>query len=138
MVQTTFSIEISEANPGEGPVRRSILSPSSLMTTPAEGVETLFDILDYAAKTFKDRKGFGYRKLEDTISTTKQITKIIDGVETKQDKTWTYFQLSPYHHYTYDEALTISKDIGAGLVQLGLKKGAKVQISASTRYVYTQ
>jgi long-chain acyl-CoA synthetase len=137
MVQTTFSIDISEANPGEGPIRRSILSPNALMTTPAEGVETLHDILDYAAKTFKDRKGFGYRKLEDTISKTKQVTKIIDGVETKQDKTWTYFQLSPYHHYTYDEGLAITKDIGAGLVQLGLKKGAKVQISASTRFVYT-
>lgn len=134
MVQTTFSIEISEANPGEGPIRRSILSPNALMTTPAEGVETLYDIFNYAAKTFKDRKGFGYRKLEDTLFTTKQVTKIIDGVETKQDKTWTYFQLSPYHYYTYDEALATTKNIGAGLVRLGLKKGTKLQISASTRY----
>lgn len=133
MVQKTFSVEVTEAQAGEGPIHRSILSPSQLMTTPAEGVETLYDILQYASKTFKTRKGFGYRKLEDTISTTKKVTKVVNGVETTQDKTWTYFQLSGYHHYSYEEASNLTKTIGAGLVKLGLKRGDKVQISASTR-----
>jgi long-chain acyl-CoA synthetase len=133
MTQATFSVDVSEGNANEGPVRRSIISPSALMTSPAEGVETLHDILEYASKTFKDRKGFGYRKLEDTISTTKEITKIVDGVEKKENKTWTYFQLSGYHYYTYMEAEQITKHVGAGLCKLGLNKGSKVQISASTR-----
>ncbi|KAL9540057.1 hypothetical protein MBANPS3_009898 [Mucor bainieri] len=132
MVQKTFSVEVAEALPGEGPTRRSILSPNQLMLTPAKGVETLYDILQYASNTFKTRKGFGYRKLEDTISTTKKVTKVVNGVETTQDKTWTYFQLSGYHHYSYEEASALTKTIGAGLVKLGLKKGDKVQISAST------
>ncbi|EPB89631.1 hypothetical protein HMPREF1544_03563 [Mucor circinelloides 1006PhL] len=132
MVQKTFSVEVTEAQAGEGPIHRSILSPSQLMTTPAEGVETLYDILQYASKTFKTRKGFGYRKLEDTISTTKKVTKVVNGVETTQDKTWTYFQLSGYHHYSYEEASNLTKTIGAGLAKLGLKRGDKVQISAST------
>ncbi|KAF1799260.1 hypothetical protein FB192DRAFT_1395759 [Mucor lusitanicus] len=132
MVQKTFSVEVTEAQPGEGPTRRSILSPNQLMITPAKGVETLYDILQYASNTFKTRKGFGYRKLEDTISTTKKVTKVVNGVETTQDKTWTYFQLSGYHHYSYEEASTLTKTIGAGLAKLGLKKGDKVQISAST------
>ncbi|KAL7318544.1 long-chain fatty acid-CoA ligase [Mucor circinelloides] len=132
MVQKTFSVEVTEAQAGEGPIHRSILSPSQLMTTPAEGVETLYDILQYASKTFKTRKGFGYRKLEDTISTTKKVTKVVNGVETTQDKTWTYFQLSGYHYYSYEEASNLTKTIGAGLAKLGLKRGDKVQISAST------
>ncbi|GAN07063.1 long-chain-fatty-acid- ligase 1 protein [Mucor ambiguus] len=132
MVQKTFSVEVTKAQPGEGPTRRSILSPNQLMITPAKGVETLYDILQYASNTFKTRKGFGYRKLEDTISTTKKVKKVVNGVETTQDKTWTYFQLSGYHHYSYEEASTLTKTIGAGLIKLGLKKGDKVQISAST------
>lgn len=132
MVQTTFSVEIADARPGEGPTRRSILSPSQLMLTPAEGVETLYDILQYASNTFKSRKGFGYRKLEDTITTTKKVTKVVNGVETTLDKTWTYLQLSGYHHHSYEDAAKITKTIGFGLAKLGLKKGDKVQISAST------
>ncbi|KAK4516104.1 uncharacterized protein ATC70_011066 [Mucor velutinosus] len=132
MVQKIFSVEVTEALPGEGPTRRSILSPNQLMITPAKDVETLYDILQYASNTFKTRKGFGYRKLEDTISTTKKVTKVVNGVETTQDKTWTYFQLSGYQYYSFEEASTLTKTIGAGLAKLGLKKGDKVQISAST------
>lgn len=133
MTQAEFSIDVTEPSNGEGPTRRSIISPSSLMTTPAEGVETLHDILEYASNTFKDRKGFGYRKLEDTISTTKEVVKVVDGVEKKENKTWTYFQLSGYHYYTYTEAAEITKHVGAGLYKIGLRKDSKVQISASTR-----
>lgn len=132
-VQTTFSIEVNGPTATEGAIRRSILSPNALMTTPAAGVETLYDVLQYASKTFSDRKGFGYRKLEDTITTTKEVAKVVDGVETKENKTWTFFQLSGYHHYTYSESAAETQHVGAGLVKLGLKKGDKVQISASTR-----
>jgi hypothetical protein len=132
-VQTVFSVEVSEATATEGAIRRSILSPNALMTTPAAGVETLYDILQYASTTFTDRKGFGYRKLQDTITTSKEVTKMVDGVEKTETKTWTYFQLSEYHLYTYTESAEMTKNVGAGLVKLGLKKGDKVQISASTR-----
>ncbi|KAG0739140.1 hypothetical protein G6F57_003146 [Rhizopus arrhizus] len=128
MVVENYSVKVSE----EGDVRRSILSPSQLMKTPAKGVETLYDVLQYAATSFKDRKGFSYRKLEDTIVENKEITKVVNGKEQKVSKTWTYFQLSGYYHYTYQQAADITKTIGAGLRQLGLNRGDKVQISAST------
>lgn len=130
MVVENYSVKVSE----EGDVRRSILSPSQLMKTPAKGVETLYDVLQYAATSFKDRKGFSYRKLEDTIVENKEITKVVSGKEQKVSKTWTYFQLSGYYHYTYQQAADITKTIGAGLRQLGLYKGDKIQISASTRF----
>lgn len=130
---STFSVPVSEAKAGEGPIRRSILSPNALLTQPAKGVDTLYEVMQYASTSFKDRKGFGYRILQDTIITKKQVTKVVNGVETQEEKTWTFFQLSEYHHYTYGQASEFTKQIGAGLRYLGLKRGDKVQISASTR-----
>ncbi|OBZ84169.1 Long-chain-fatty-acid--CoA ligase 2 [Choanephora cucurbitarum] len=132
MAQNLFSIPVTEALAGEGPVYRSILSPSKLMTTPAEGVETLYDVLQYAAIQFPDRHAFGYRELLDTISKTKKVTKTVNGKEITEDKTWTYFKLSHYHYYSYAQAAEKTKAIGAGLVQLGLRKHSRVQVSAST------
>ena len=61
------------------------------------------------------------------------MTTVIDGKEQTVEKNWTYFQLSGYYHYSYQEAADITQSIGAGLRKLGLNKGDKVQISASTR-----
>lgn len=133
MLENTFSVEVKPAEAGEGPIRRSILSPNELMKTPAKDVETLYDVLEYASNSFKDRKGFGYRTLQDTIKTTKKVTKVVNGVEKTEDKTWTYFQLSDYSYYSYNEAFDIVKTIGFGLLKLGFKKYDKLQISASTR-----
>ncbi|KAI8886477.1 acetyl-CoA synthetase-like protein [Backusella circina FSU 941] len=131
-MQSKFSIEVSEAETGQGPIHRSILSPSSLMTTPAEGVETLYDVLEYSAATYHERKAFGYRKLVDTIVEEKEVTKVIDGVEKKQKKSWSYFHLSGYEYLTYQEALTTAQTIGSALRYLGAQKGDKLQIFAST------
>lgn len=131
-MQSKFSVEVSEAEAGQGPIYRSILSPSSLMTTPAEGVETLYDVLEYSATTYQERKGFGYRKLVDTIVEEKEVTKVVDGVEKKQKKSWSYFHLSGYDYYTYQEAFTTAKAIGSALRYLGAQKGDKLQIFAST------
>ncbi|RCH99259.1 long-chain fatty acid-CoA ligase [Rhizopus azygosporus] len=129
MTLEQFSIETADDG-----TRRSILSPSALMKAPAEGVETLYDVLQYAARSFKDRHGFGYRKLKDTIVEKKQMTTVVDGKEQTVEKSWTYFQLSGYYHYSYQEAADITQTIGAGLRKLGLSKGDKVQISASTSF----
>lgn len=132
MVQRVYSIQVddSKSAPGEGPTQRSILSASGLMTTPAAGVETLYDVLQYAASTFKQRRAFGYRILEDTFQKEKQVT---DSSGKTHTKTWTYFQLSKYHYYTYQEAADITKHLGAGLYKMGLKQGDKLHLFASTR-----
>lgn len=133
MARRVYSIDVegSKTAAGESPTRRSILSASELRTTPAAGVETLYDILQYAASTFKQRHAFGYRILEDTFQKEKQIT---DSSGKTHTKTWTYFQLSKYHYYTYQEAADITKHIGAGLYKMGLKQNDKLHLFASTRY----
>ena len=123
-----YSINVThDSVPGETPIRRSIKAPYELMKTPAVGVETLYDVLQYAASSYKHRRGFGYRKLEQTF----HEEKAASGSE--KPKKWTYFQLSSYHYFTYQEAAELTRMLGAGLRKLGMKKGDKLHIFASTR-----
>jgi long-chain acyl-CoA synthetase len=130
-----FSVNVAEAQEGVRPIHRSTLSPEKLIKKPAENVETLFDVFAHASNKFKDHRGFGYRTLQGTIKTTKQVTKIVDGQETTVEKVWTYFQLSDYNYYTYREAFDVVKTIGFGLAHLGYMKNDKLQVAASTRYI---
>lgn len=132
MVQRLYSVTVdTNSKAGESPVRRSILSADELMSCPADGVETLHDVLTFAAASYKHRHAFGYRKLEDTFNEEKQISRADGKQETKK---WTYFQLSQYHYYSYLEALELAKAVGAGLRKLGMKKDDRLHIFASTRY----
>ncbi|KAI9246919.1 hypothetical protein BDA99DRAFT_609444 [Phascolomyces articulosus] len=127
MVAQQYSIEISnDHKPGETPIRRSILAPFELMKTPAVGVETLYDVLQYAASSYKHRNAFGYRQLEQVFVE----EKLVPGSE--KPKQWKYYQFSPYHHYTYLEAVDLTRMLGAGLRKLGMKKNDKLHIFAST------
>ncbi|KAI7864480.1 hypothetical protein BDF14DRAFT_1833687 [Spinellus fusiger] len=132
MVQECYSVEVSTAVPGETAIRRSILSPNELIKTPAKGVETLYDILQYSASHYKNNHVFGYREIEDTIVEEKMVSKYVEGVEKIEKKTWTYLQLSSYKYYTFQEALEIATHLGSGLRKIGMKKGDRLQISAST------
>ncbi|CAO3607768.1 unnamed protein product [Cunninghamella blakesleeana] len=134
MVQNLYSVKVSEAIEGETEIRRSILSPDELLRSPSSEVDNLYDILEYSANHYPDRNGFGYRKLEKTFHDEKEITTIVNDKEVVQKKVWTYFQLSGYHYFTYSQALDMIKSIGAGLKQLGLSKGDRVHIFASTSY----
>ncbi|KAI9489899.1 hypothetical protein BDB00DRAFT_980427 [Zychaea mexicana] len=126
-MQREFSIEVThEPVAGETPIRRSILAPFELMTSPATGVDTLYDVLQYAASSYKHRHAFGYRKLEQTFVEEKEVP----GSE--KPKQWKYHQFSNYHYYSYIEAVNLTRMLGAGLRKLGMKKGDKLHIFAST------
>jgi long-chain acyl-CoA synthetase len=128
-----ISVKVSEKIEGESPIHRSVLAEEEVVDTPAQGVHTLYDVLQYCVKRRGDYKAMGYRKLEKMVTEDKEVTKIVDGVETKQTKTWKYFQLSPYHYVTYNELSKIAHDIGAGLVHYGLSPKSKIEIFAPTR-----
>ncbi|KAF7724465.1 long-chain fatty acid-CoA ligase [Apophysomyces ossiformis] len=126
------SVSIGPKVPGEGQVRRSVLAEDEIVDTPAQGVHTLYDVLQYSVKRRADHHGMGYRRVEKMVEEEKEIVKVVDGVEHKQKKTWKYFQLSPYSYYTYTEMSTIAHEIGAGLTHLGLKPHSKIEIFAPT------
>ncbi|KAI8089635.1 uncharacterized protein BX664DRAFT_297483 [Halteromyces radiatus] len=132
MTQQQYSLKVAEAKPGETETRRSFLSPDELITVPAEGVTTLYDILVHSATKYPERQGFGYRQLKNTFQEKKELTKTVNGEQVKELKTWTLFELSGYHYYTYQETRDMAIILGAGLKQLGLSKGDKIQFFAST------
>lgn len=128
-----LSTKVAEAKPGETETRRSVISPHELVTTPADGVATIYDLLVYSADTYSDRNGFGYRRLERTFREEKEVTRKVNGNMVTEKKSWTFFQLSGYHYYTYQEALEKAAILGAGLKQLGLVRNDKLHFFASTR-----
>lgn len=129
----SVSAIVSEMLKGEGGVRRSVLAEEEVVDTPAHGVHSLYDVLQYSVKRRGEGNAMAHRTLEKMVSEEKKITKLVDGVETTQTKTWKYFQLSPYHYITYKDFSTKVHHIGAGLIHHGLSPKSKIEIFASTR-----
>ncbi|GAA5813752.1 hypothetical protein MFLAVUS_007239 [Mucor flavus] len=127
-----YTIEVGPEQPNGGRARRNIVSKDGLHRSPAPNVHTLYDVLQISAKKYATINAFGYRTLETMIEEEKEVTKIIDGVETKQMKKWSYFQMSGYNYVTFAAAGQMALDIGSGFRHLGLKKNSKVEIFAPT------
>ncbi|WVN87664.1 uncharacterized protein L203_102850 [Cryptococcus depauperatus CBS 7841] len=103
---------------GETRVRRSYCV-KDLVTQPAPGVDTVHDILLYAAKTHGSKQGFAARDIEKVITEEKEVTKRVGGKEHKEMKKWNYWKLSAYNWWTYEDILQKTKELGAGLRELG-------------------
>ncbi|OAD66665.1 hypothetical protein PHYBLDRAFT_156644 [Phycomyces blakesleeanus NRRL 1555(-)] len=126
------SVFVGPEVPGEGRVRRSVLAQDDIVDTPAQGVHTLYDVLQYSVRRRPEAAGMAYRKVVKVVEEQKEVVKIVNGVEQKQTKIWKFFQLSAYHDISYSEISTTAHDIGAGLVALGVKPKAKIEIFAPT------
>ncbi|KAG0174849.1 long-chain fatty acid-CoA ligase [Apophysomyces sp. BC1034] len=127
-----FTVEVGPEQPNGGRIRRSVLSPEGLCRIPHKNVHTLYDVLQHSSKKYGDRKAFGYRSTEKMVEEEKEVTKFINGVETKEKKVWKYFQLSSYKYLSYNEVARQAHEIGAGFSYLGLKEKAKVEIFSPT------
>ncbi|KAI8078679.1 uncharacterized protein BX664DRAFT_342473 [Halteromyces radiatus] len=127
-----FTVEVGPPQPNGGRIRRSILAPDAVVRVPDTNVHTLYDVLQNSVKKYGDRKAFGSRRLEKMVEEEKEVTKFINGVETKEKKTWKYFQLSPYEYITYKEVSDRAHAIGNGFAALGLDPKAKVEIFSGT------
>ena len=89
------SVEIGPAaGPGEGPIRRIAISSESLITQPFEGIKTVYDVLEYAARTHGTRRALGWRDIVDIHEEEKEVKKVVGGKEVTEKKKWKYFQLS--------------------------------------------
>ena len=120
---------------GETIPRRNAATKDQLKATPAEGVDTIYDIITYSSKKFGNAKAMGSRKLVKTHQETKKIKKVIEGKEQEVDKNWTYSELSGYNYMSFVEYEKLVNQIGSGLKQLGMSSGDKLQIFAATRQV---
>lgn len=129
-----FSLPVKDAQPVEGETipRRHPQAVDELWSRPTPEISTLWELVNYAVKKYGDNKCMGSRKLVRTHQETKKVKKVVDGEEREVDKAWTYFELSPYEYFSYNDYLLRATQIGAGLRKLGLVKNDRVHIFAAT------
>ncbi|ORX64916.1 acetyl-CoA synthetase-like protein [Basidiobolus meristosporus CBS 931.73] len=133
MVNKSLSVEVGTEKPqNETLPRRNHLSPDALLSRPREDITTLADLLPYLIRTRGKKKALGYRKVEKIIEEQKEVTKNVGGVMKKEVKKWKYSQLGPYNWFTYEEVDRIAREIGCGLLKLGLTAGDKITIFNKT------
>ena len=131
-----FSVEVSGYPQVEGETvpRRNVRSPDKLLSSPEDGICTIFDIVKHSSAKFGEARALGSRKLIKKHNEGKKVKKVVDGRVQEVDKNWTYFELSGYQYLSFKEYETLVLQIGAGLRKLGLVKRDRVHMFASTRY----
>lgn len=127
---------VGESKPGETAPRRRTAQKSAALVRPFDShANVLTEYLEECVNKYGNRKCMGWRELVEVHTETKKVTKIIDGEETKVDKNWTYYEMSPYKYQTYSEVYTTIKEYAHGIAKIGLTPGAdKLHIFASTSH----
>ncbi len=130
-----FSLEVPGCKPVDGETipRRRTSCVESLVTTPEEGVNTLYDVLTMASERFGDLPAMGWREHIKTHQEVKNVKKIVDGKEIWVEKKWTFFEMGDFTYLSFKQYVTLTMQLGAGFRHLGLKKDDRIHIFASTR-----
>ncbi|KAF9441656.1 long-chain-fatty-acid-CoA-ligase [Macrolepiota fuliginosa MF-IS2] len=126
------SVEVEPAKPGEGPVRRLAITSNELLTRPSEEINTIPDIVTYAAKKYGNMKAAGWRNIVKTHEEQKEIKKTVDGHEVTETKTWNYYELSDYKYIDYLGFETAVSQAARGLAVMGVSAGQVFNIYANT------
>lgn len=133
------SVEVGpEPVQGEGRARRnSLVAEGELATHPMDGIDTVYDVLAYADRTYGSKNAMGYRDIVDIHFEEKEVTKNVGGKEVKEKKKWSYFELSEFKYLSFTELRKTSEALGRGLADFGLQKDDIFNIYASTRHVFS-
>ncbi|KAL2120416.1 hypothetical protein VTJ04DRAFT_4443 [Mycothermus thermophilus] len=129
-----FTVEVPGQQPveGETPVRRHPLAVNGLITKPSEEISTVFELVKVSVAKYGNAKCMGSRKLVRTHQDKKMVKKVVNGEEREVEKTWTFFEMSPYEYISYTDYERLTHQLGAGLRKLGLEKDDRVHIYAAT------
>ncbi|PFH48184.1 hypothetical protein AMATHDRAFT_66061 [Amanita thiersii Skay4041] len=127
------SVEVAPpAHGGESGIRRCGITSDKLVTRPFEGIDTVFDILAYAARTHGTRNAVGWRDILDIHEEEKELKKVVDGKEIIEKKKWKYFQLSDYKYLSYIEFKEAVSEIARSLIDLGVSTDDVFNVYAQT------
>ncbi|KAJ7731494.1 hypothetical protein B0H16DRAFT_1733244 [Mycena metata] len=88
---------------------------------PFPGIDTVFDMLQYVAKTHGTRDALGWPDIVNVHEEAKEVTKTVDEKEVKETKKWNYVQLQEQ-----------VEEMARGLVDLGLTTDDVLNIYAAT------
>ncbi|KAF9812784.1 hypothetical protein IEO21_05987 [Rhodonia placenta] len=127
------SVEVGpEKVEGETRIRRNGLTADKLVTQPWEGIDTVYDVLLYAARTHGTKDSYGTRDIIDVHEEVKEVKKTVGGKEVTEKKTWKYFQLSDYKYLSFIQVKDAALEVAAGFLQLGVAKSDVVNVYAGT------
>ncbi|KZT19867.1 acetyl-CoA synthetase-like protein [Neolentinus lepideus HHB14362 ss-1] len=127
------SVEV-ESNPpkGQAATRRLAITADKLITQPFEGIDTVYDVLGYAARTHGTKNAIGWREVVDVHEEEKDIKKTVGGKEITEKKKWKYFQLSEYKYINYLQVKDGVTEVSKGLLELGIGKDDIFNVYAQT------
>ncbi|KAI9151864.1 Long-chain acyl-CoA synthetases & Acyl-protein synthetase [Paramyrothecium foliicola] len=121
-----------EKVPGETIPRRHPKAKDGLIDTPAEGVNTVYDLVRRSARLYPNHNAVGARKLVKLHKETKKVQKNVDGEIREVDKEWQFFELTPYTYLTYKQYEDRIHHLGSGLRKIGLSSEKKLHFYATT------
>lgn len=116
-------------------IRRLARTKDRLITQPFEGIDTVYDVVAYAARTHGTRDAFGTREIVDVIEEEKEVTKVVGGKEVVEKKKWKYFQLSDYKYMSYLDVQEAVSEIARAFIDLGITQDDIVNVYSTTRSV---
>ncbi|KAF9074330.1 long-chain-fatty-acid-CoA-ligase [Rhodocollybia butyracea] len=127
------SVEIGPAeSPNESPIRRTAITSDRLIMQPFEGIDTVYDVVEYAARTHGTRRALGWRDIVEVHEEEKEVKKIVDGKEVTEKKKWKYFELSDYKYINFIELKEAVSEIARGLLEIGVTSDDVFNIFAQT------
>ncbi|EMD35229.1 acyl-CoA ligase, partial [Gelatoporia subvermispora B] len=121
-----------EKKDGETRTRRLAMSKDKLVTQPWEGIDTVYDVLVYAARTHGTKDSMGWRDIVDVHEEEKEIKKNVGGKEVTEKKIWKYFQLSDYKYMNFIQVKEAVEEVAGGLLKLDIKKEDIINCYAAT------
>ena len=75
-VKAQHSVVVCENQSGEGPIYTCALAKDALVMQPFEGIDTVYDVVSYAARTHGKRNAVGWRDIVKIIEEEKEIKKV--------------------------------------------------------------
>lgn len=128
------SVEVGPDNVESGTrTRRLALTKDTLVTQPFEGIDTVHDVLEYAARTHGTKNALGWRDIIDIHEEEKEVKKTIGGKEVTEKKKWKFFQLSDYKYLSFIDVKQAVSEVARGLIELGITENDIVNVYSATR-----
>ena len=133
-----FSVEGLEHDPIAGetrPRRNHKVCTGKLLSTPENGVNTIFDIVVRGVQRFGDAPALGTRPILGSHVEVRKVENRNNGSEESADqqKRWSTFERGPYSWMSFKDYGMLVHHVGAGYRKLGMERGDKVHIYAATR-----
>ena len=128
------TVEVGEPKAdGYTRVRRLAKAADKLVTQPLEGIDTVHDVVAYAARTHGTRDAFGYRDIIDIVEEEKEVKKVVGGKEVTEMKKWKYFHLSDFKFISYLDVQEAVSEIARAFIDLGITTEDIVNVYSATR-----